>query len=124
MIATFIVRLLTASGELLGWTRVRAQAKPQSNGGSCPFWALEPTAFPIETAGTATQISVHWADLDVARVFPIEPIETIVGQWAQWAWLEPVWLVAGQRDVPLPMTCERESIVIGVPVGVMGARGQ
>lgn len=121
MRARFIVRLLDASHELLAWATVEADAKPQERGASCPFFAPMPTRFVIERAGEAALITVHWPDLDVARQQAIlEAVPVEIGQIFNFSWMEPVWLVAGMRNVPLPAVTVREPIVINVPTGAMG----
>ena len=122
MTARFIVRLLDAGARLLAWAEVSATAKPQERGASCPFWATAPTPFVIEQDGRATDISIHWADLDVARRQAIlEPVDVRIGQRFVFSWMEPVWLVAGSRDVPLPPVTVRQSVQIAPPVGDLAA---
>jgi hypothetical protein len=123
MTQRFIVRLLTADGTLLAWAEVFATAKPQARGASCPFWPAGPTLFAIEQAGLASQISVHWADLDVARLATtLEPVQVTAGQVFTFAWMEPIWLVPGMRDVPLPGVTIRKPVTIGVPTGSLVAQ--
>lgn len=122
MTARFIVRLLDASSRLLAWAEVMATAKPQDRAGSCPFWPTVPTQFVIEHDGTPTQISVHWADLDVARVQAVDSGDVTAGQVVTLSWVEPVWLVPGMRDVPLPQVTVRAPVAIGVPTGGIGLR--
>ena len=118
MTAKFVVRLLTAEHALLAWAEVHATARPQDRGGSCPFWAPGPMLFAIEADGIATTLSVHWCDLDVARVQALlEPLAVTAGQQASFAWIEPVWLVPGMRDVPLPGVTVRAPVAIVVPTG-------
>ena len=120
----FVVRLLDAEDALLAWSEVSADPSPQApRGASCPFFAPGPTLFPIERAGRAVKITVHWCDLDVARLAtPIAPLEVVVGQVVRYDWIEPLWLVPGMRDVPLPAVTVRAPIAIGVPSGaVIGA---
>lgn len=119
MTTKFVVRLLTADGALLAWAEVHATATPQSRGASCPFLAPGGvTLFPIEADGLATQISVHWCDLDVARMQRlVEPLKVESGQQARFAWMEPVWLVPGMRDVPLPAVTVRAPVAVAVPMG-------
>jgi hypothetical protein len=115
----FVVRLLDDAGTLLAWATVHATAKPQARpAASCPFWAPANTMFVIEQDGLASRISVHWCDLDVARVQAlVESVPVAVGQVFSFAWIEPVWLVAGMRDVPLPQVTVRAPVKIGVPNG-------
>lgn len=119
----FVVRLLDAAGTLLSWAEVYASPKPQARpAASCPFWAAGNTTFVIEQDGLAIRLSVHWCDLDVARVQDlIEPVPVQAGQVFTFAWLEPVWLVAGMRDVPLPPVTVRASVAVGVPTGALTA---
>lgn len=123
MTARFIVRLLDAADRLLAWQEVYATAKPQDRpAASCPFWPVVPTRFTIEVAGQATKISVHWPDLDVARVQALaEPLDVQVGQEALFTWIEPVWLVGGSRDVPLPPVTVKAPVSVSVPTGGLAA---
>lgn len=122
MRAIFVARILDDAGELLAWSRVEAEARPQERAGSCPFFALAPTRFEVERAGVASRIAVHWPDLDVARVQNLlERVEVQAGQVFNLGWLEPVWLVPGMRDVPLPAVTERSSVVVFPPSGALAA---
>jgi hypothetical protein len=125
MISDFTIRLLTAEGALLGWTVTQAESKPQGRPRSTPFYAKGPSVFNVEADGVATQIAVHWHDLDVARLTPLgEPTPVKAGQEVSFAWLEPVWMVNGSgTDIPLPPVTVRNNVSISVPVGAMGARG-
>lgn len=122
MTARFIVRLLDADSNLLAWAEVYATATPQERAASRPFWAATPTQFVVDRDGVACQISIHWADLDVARLQQLDPTPVVVGQVFTLAWIEPVWLVQGMRDVPLPTVTVRAPVTVGVPVGGMGAK--
>lgn len=118
----FVVRLQDAAGELLAWTTVYGLPKPQPRPHSCPIWAQGVTQFPIEKAGLACEITIHWCDLDVARkTAPMEATPVEPGQVFTYAWIEPLWLVPGSSEMfPLPAVTVRESITIGVPSGMMG----
>jgi hypothetical protein len=118
----FVVRLLDDAGALLAWAEVYASPKPQERGASCPFWAPSPTSFVIEQDGLASRISVHWCDLDVARVQALmASVSVRVGQVFAFAWAEPIWLVPGMRDVPLPGVTIRQSVTVGPPTGFLTA---
>lgn len=121
----FVVRLMSTTGELLAWATVWAEPKPQGRrAASCPFWPKAPTQFVIEMSGRAASISVHWCDLDIARVNRLmEPADVIAGQMFNFTWTEPVWLVAGMKDVPLPPVTERQPVSIAVPTGALVAAG-
>jgi hypothetical protein len=124
MTARFIVRLLDAEGGLLAWSEVLATAKPQGRPRSTPFKANHQTMFAIERDGIAAGLSVHWADLDVARYSALmNPSPVQVGQVMRFDWIEPVWMVKGaESDVPLPPVTVGRPVVIGVPVGNLMAR--
>lgn len=121
MTVKFVVRLLDEAGALLAWASVYATARPQDRAGSCPFFAPT-TSFVIERDGLASRISVHWCDLDVARVqVLVEATPVSVGQVFAFNWIEPVWLVPGMRDVPLPPVTVRAPVAVSVPVGTLAA---
>lgn len=123
MKAEFTVRILDESYALLAWAKVEASPRPQERGGSCPFWPEDSTQFTVDTAGRAAYVSIHWHDLDVARLKAIDIIPVVVGQVVTLSWDEPIWLVPGMRDVPLPEITEKGHVVIGVPVGTLTGRG-
>jgi len=114
----FVVRLLDKEGNLLSWTTVYAAPKPSERGASCPFWPIGPTQFIVERDGVAEEITVHWCDLDIARRKEVgEALPVSVGQVFNFTWLEPVWLVSGMRDVPLPTVTVRAPVAVSVPTG-------
>lgn len=120
MTEKFVVRLLDAEGQLLAWAEVWAAAAPQREGASCPFWATSPTVFRVDAAGRATQIAVHWCALDVARRQDlVEALDVEPGQACTFAWIEPVWLVPGMRDVPLPAVTISSPVAIAPPIGTL-----
>jgi hypothetical protein len=125
MLAEFTIRLLTDDGALLGWTTQMAESKPQGRPRSTPFRAVGPSTFDIERDGRATQIAVHWHDLDVARLSPISmPMDVKAGQQVQFHWIEPVWMIKGsEQPVPLPPVTLRKKVVISPPPARMGAVG-
>jgi hypothetical protein len=126
MRARFIVRLLDAAGDLLSWCEVYAVAKPQGRPRSTPFVALAPSTFVIERDGLASQLSVHWADIDVARLTPLmgeTPVQ--MGQVLRFDWIEPVWMIEGSKvDVPLPPVTVRAQVKIQPPTGALAAATQ
>ena len=118
----FVVRLLDASDVLLAWATVMAEPKPQGRNRSCPFYATGPTQFVITTPGIAEKVTIHWCELDIARIGgAIEPTPVEVGQVFTWTWLEPVWLVAGMKDVPLPPVTVYAPVTIAPPTGSLMA---
>jgi hypothetical protein len=123
MIAKFIVRLLDANARLLAWAEVYAEAKPQDRAGSCPFWATAPTMFVIEEAGDAVEVTIHWADLDVARrQVLLAPVMVAPPAVFRFDWIEPVWLVPGMRDVPLPAVTVRAPVMVSPPAAAIGVK--
>lgn len=125
MTARFIVRLLDAAGELLAWAEVHATARPQGRPRSTPFFQDAPTWFVIERDGLASQVTIHWPDLDVVRVGPeMVAVPVLAGQRFEFTWLGPVWMVEGsQVDVPMPAVTVRAPVKVDVPLGAMGAQG-
>lgn len=122
MLTKFVARLLDDADTLLGWAQVDCVPKPQKGRVSGVFRPVAPTQFVIETAGRCTRISIHWCDLDIARVMPIaEPVEVLPYQMFTFTWLEPVWVVSGQADVPLPATVHHHGVLVGIPSGTMTA---
>jgi hypothetical protein len=122
MTEKFVIRLLADDNSLLAWAEVHATATPQQGRASCPFFAPRPTQFRIDEAGTATKISVHWCALDVARVQSlVEPVPVQRGQVFNMNWIEPIWLVSGMRDVPLPAVTVGTPVSMSIPLGKMGA---
>lgn len=120
----FVVRILDDSDRLLSWATVYASPRPQERGASCPFWPKSNTRFLVEADGLATKFSVHWCELDVARVERLmEATEVRAGQVFTFAWLQPVWLVPGMRGVPLPGVTVREDITMTPPTGNLAAAG-
>jgi hypothetical protein len=115
----FVLRLLDHAGELLAWSTISAIPAPQDRAASCPFWSIDgrTTRVAIEKSGRATEISVHWCELDVARRSDIEEVDVEAGQVFDFTWLQPVWLVAGTRDVPLPAVTVRATVIVNIPSG-------
>lgn len=126
MTQKFVVRLLDAENQLLGWAEVSASARPQGQRRSCPFWADRPTQFVIDQDGIAAQITIHWCDLDLARSSPpLEPTAVKAGQVFTLNWIEPVWLVpAPEKDVPLPAVTVRQSVTLTPPAGQLTSAGR
>lgn len=120
----FVVRLLTADDQLLGWQEVWCEPRPEGQRASCPFWPAnrQPTQLPIEQTGTATKITVHWCDLDIARTKDLmAPVDVTAGMLMAFHWLEPVWLVSGMQNIPLPAVTLRSSVTLGPDPAQVGA---
>lgn len=122
MKSRFVVRLLAEDDTLLAWSEVIAEARPQPGRASCPLFAVPGlTKFVIETSGTVAKLAVHWPDLDVARVRPLDPVTVQPLQVFDFIWHEPVWLVAGMSGVVLPAVTVRAPVTVAPPVGMMAS---
>lgn len=121
----FVIRILDAEHQLLGWAEVYPKLHPGIGRASCGFVTTTPTKFLIEQDGDARYLVVHWCDPDLARIVEImgAPVAVKKDQIVQYAWVEPVWLISGMRDVPMPTVTVRQSVEIGVPTGSIGVQG-
>lgn len=120
----FVVRLLDQASNLLAWSEVYATPAEHERAASCPFWPVgtRTTQFIVDADGVASEITVHWCELDVARRNPIlEPVAVKAGTAVSFTWLEPVWLVPGTRDVPLPAVTVKQAVSISVKPGSLAA---
>jgi hypothetical protein len=115
----FVARLLDEAGALLAWATVYALPASHDRAGSCPFWPVDgrSTPFIIERAGRIHELTIHWCALDVARRAPLESLDVHDGQSFAFHWIEPVWLVGGTKDVPLPAVTERAPIAVDIATG-------
>lgn len=120
----FVVRLLTEDDQVLAWARVPAESRPQDTRAACPFFASGLTHFVAELDGSIAKLVVHWPELNVARMLD-QPERHLVkaGQEFNFVWLEPVWLVGGMENVPMPAVTERAPVRVAPPVGDMAAVG-
>ncbi len=106
MIQKFVIRLLTEEGELLAWCEEHLKPEPNRAEGNCRF-RVSSSIFRVVKAGSATFISIHWCDLDVARKMrtfggAFEIPASHVGGTARMDWMQAVWGIAGNTSVPLP----------------------
>lgn len=107
MIASFIVRLLDAEGNLLAWTEVMAKSEPQGRPRSTPLNAQAPSEFVITRDGLASHIAIHWASEDVARLTELmNPTQVNVGQVMRFDWIQPLYLLPGSMGISV-MELER-----------------
>jgi hypothetical protein len=118
-IEKFVVRLLDAEHHLLAWTTVWAAVTPRGGGRSCQFWPTGPTQFTVTEAGDAAWLTIHWCDPDLARMTALSPQRLEVGQVVNFCWIEPVWLVPGMQNVPLPPVTVHQHTTLGVPTGTL-----
>jgi len=113
-----IVRVLDAGGSLLAWGEVPAEAR----GDGC-LWASRSVTLPVECAGTPALLSVHWADVHVESRSAISHPDVTPGSTIDLPWAQKPVMTIGPMPGYLPPVTVRGTVAIGVPVGVMGARG-
>jgi hypothetical protein len=118
MVTKLVIRLLDANGLLLGWKAVMALAR-----GDGQLWAQEPVRVPIELSGWVTQVSTHWADVNVeSRVALPEPIAVQAGKATVDLGIG-VLLVVGPMPGELPPVTVRDEIVVAPPIGSLAGVG-
>jgi len=116
MRSKFVIRLLDAAGELLGWQEVDALAR-----GDGAMWAEYPVPILVDQGGLASVLSIHWADVNVEARRGVEPVQVQRGQ----SWLLPagVLLQVGPMPIGLPPVVTHGPTIIGIPVGALAAVG-
>ena len=67
LVTKLVIRVLNASGELMGWTEVQAEAR----GDGCLWTQTSPVSVLIEKAGLPMFQSIHWCDINVELRHPI-----------------------------------------------------
>lgn len=115
-----VLRLLTAKGELLTWTEIVLEAR----GDGC-LWPAKPLATfdPVERAGAAVTLSLHWCAVNVETRVPLMPsIELTEGQVIDLPLPGPLLRIGAQASGLPPVTIRRP-VTVGVPVGVLAAVG-
>lgn len=112
-----VVRAMDADRRMLGWAEVEAEAR-----GDGKLWVAPATFLPIDRAGTVAYLSIHWCDVnveitqvtDAQRVVPGQALG-LPGEWPA--------ITVGDAAGGLPTVTVRDPIMIGVPVGALGGRG-
>lgn len=118
MAQKFVLRLLDATGTLLGWTEVRLV------GVKGQFRASYPIVFTVLTAGNASAVGVEWSDLDVARVEMLPQVAVVVaGMQVTIPPSTPVWVVPDDPTAPRPPVTEARHITLHAITGHAGATG-
>lgn len=112
-----VLRLLDASGRLLGWTAV----EPAMKGDAC-LRAKGPIGLVPDKSGRAVVVSIHWTDVNVETRVPCE-LETHAGTGLILYPHDAVLMQCGDRPGALPPVTIRGPLNIAVPVGAMGAQG-
>jgi hypothetical protein len=113
-----VLRVLSAAGELLGWTEVQAEAR-----GDGALWARTPPLVPIDDPGTPAVLSIHWADVNVELRVPYESGPVTPGMVLEIPNTTPLVKV-GSPPVSLPPVTLRARIAVSVPVASVGALSQ
>lgn len=111
-----VIRLLTAGRQLLGWTAVSAEKR-----GDGHLWVDAPVQVGVEVEGRATQVSLHWADLNLEWVRALAPHVVHPGQIVC---VHPggVLITVGRMASGLPPVTVRSAVQIAPPTGGVGAR--
>lgn len=113
LLTKLVVRLLGATGNLLGWTEVVGTAR----GDGC-LWVEHPATVVIEEAGMPVWNSVHWCDINVEVRTPIVPDKVLkVGDKVNLDWANGPALRCGPAAGGLPPVTVREPIMIGLSHG-------
>jgi hypothetical protein len=116
MTTKMVCRVLDAENQLLGWALVWAVAR-----GDGQLWSDGPVTIPIERAGDARTLSLHWCDVHVETRVPLG-VPVSVGQpLTVYAQAMPIMRV-GQVPGPLPAVTVG-SVAVAVPVGQIGTQG-
>lgn len=108
-----VVRVLSADGELLGWTQVQAEAR----GDGC-LWAPSTTVVPFEATGRAATLSLHLADFHIESRMAID-VEARIGSGVTLA--QPLLKLGDTPGYLPPVTVRSAPVTIAMPVGVLGA---
>lgn len=119
MTQKFVVRLLTVEGELIGWTEHHVEPVKGR------FYVPQ-SKFVLERPGLATQLTVEWSDLDIARYETLPTPVTVppekVGTIATYDWLFwPLWQINHHKDAPRPAVTVRGPVTISPGPGAVAA---
>ena len=118
LITAVVVRLLDASDGVLGW----AEAPAEARGDGCLWAQAATTPIGISQAGVVAALSVHWCDVHLEQRYPMPAVSVVAGAIYTVQWPGPA-LRVGVPPVSLPPVTVG-SVVIGIPVGQMGAAGR
>lgn len=103
---------------MLGWTEVSAHAR-----GDGRLWVETSTSIPVEEAGLASSVLVHWCDVNVAVTN--ELLHAVAVKPGDRVLLEAPWcaVVCGPASGGLPPVTVRAPVVVAPSVGRLGALG-
>lgn len=116
MTTKIVCRVLDAENNLLGWTLVWAVAR-----GDGQLWSDGPVTIPIERAGDAVTLSLHWCDVHTETRVPLQVAVQAGQPLTVYPEATPI-ITVGMVPGPLPAVTVG-SVAIAVPVGQMGATG-
>lgn len=113
-----VIRLLDASGNLLGWVEHRALLR-----GDGMLRASGPVVIPIEAEGQPAQVSVHWCEVNVETRSSVDgavpPVK--IGDSLSVYGLNTVLIAVGPQANGLPPVTVRRRLEVAVPTGGLGA---
>jgi len=113
-------RLSPDHGRMLGWQETLCYAR-----GDGQLWAGQTVHVPIEHTGTASYVSVHWADVNVDVRLPInESVSAKVGDILTVLTVDTPIFRVGPQSGGLPPTVTRAPVSVNVRLGDLGAAGR
>jgi hypothetical protein len=118
MTAKIVCRLLDSQGKLLGWEEHYAAVR-----GDGSLRASKQVIIPIELAGRAKEISLHWCEVNVETRVPAPDLDVKVGEQILIFQTNMQMVVLGRPPIGLPPVTVGRSIGIGIPAGQLGASG-
>jgi hypothetical protein len=113
----FVIRVMDANEQLLGWTETHAVAK-----GDGYLRADGPVYVCVERGGVATTVSVHWADVHVETRATIRESVTSGQVLTIFPTRGTPIMRCGHVPGPLPAVTERRPLHIVPGTGGMGVR--
>lgn len=112
MTTKLVLRLLTATRQLLGWTETQGEAR----GDGCLH--VPEVTLRVELAGVPAELSIHWCELNIEARSPIAMGFVGVGQRVR---LRTPPMVIGPPAHDLPPVTVRQPIRLEVPAGTLRA---
>lgn len=113
-----VCRVLDADGRLLGWCAHDASVR-----GDGFLRASRDVAVVITHAGTPSEMSIHWADVNVETRVPMPPMAVQAGHAYTVFQANAPMLQAGQPPVQRLPPVTVDGTYVAVPVGQLGASG-
>lgn len=112
-----VIRLLDASGALLGWAEHQAAVR-----GDGKIRASETVVIPVDRVGAPVTASVHWTDVNVEFRWPVHlaRLPRIGEGVTLWGADYPL-IDVGAPPVGLPPVTLGGNVLVDLPVGTLGA---